>query len=63
MMDTPIIKLPPEAYMKIVAGKPIQIFATSLILGKRHKLVNTATGTYMFRCLHSVIGDWSYWVK
>jgi hypothetical protein len=57
----PTIELSPDAYMKIIAGKPIEAPATSLMLGKQYKLVNAATKTHMFRCLDLVLGDLSYW--
>ncbi|MCC5644820.1 hypothetical protein LC607_18115 [Nostoc sp. CHAB 5824] len=62
---TPEISLESEAYMKIIAGKPIEISPdiVTLALGKRCKLINKTTKTYMFYRLHSAIGEYGYWVK
>lgn len=55
------IELSATDYMRVIAGKPIQVTATFLVLGREYKLVNTATKTYMTRYLNSILGDWSYW--
>ncbi|MEH1828245.1 MAG: hypothetical protein V7L22_23410 [Nostoc sp.] len=55
------IKLSAADYIRIIAGKPILIGTTDLILGRQYKLVNITTKTYMSRYLNSVLGDWSYW--
>ncbi|MEH2393709.1 MAG: hypothetical protein V7K21_19280 [Nostoc sp.] len=56
-----VIKLSTDDYIKIIAGKPIQIPAANLLLGKEYKLVNIVTKTHLFRYPYSIIGDWSYW--
>ena len=61
MRTLPKLELSVGDYIKIIAGKPIEVPASDLVVGSYYKLVNKTTKTYMERRLHSFVGNWSYW--
>lgn len=61
----PEIIVDADTYLNIIAGKPVIISPeiVAVAQGRRCKLVNSLTKTYMFYRLQTVIGDYGYWVK
>ncbi|WP_445634608.1 hypothetical protein NSTC745_06430 [Nostoc sp. DSM 114161] len=62
---TPEITLDADTYLNIIAGKPVKTTPEMVAMaqGRRCKLVNELTKTYMFYRLQTVVGDYGYWVK
>ena len=57
------IKVSSDVYMRIIAGKAVQVPTDSvqLDIGKRYNIVNISTKTYMQRYLTGILGDYVYW--
>jgi hypothetical protein len=50
-----------DVYLRIIAGKPVEVQDLQLDIGKQYKIVNISNGTYLRRRLKGMLGNYLYW--
>ncbi|WP_334824709.1 hypothetical protein [Nostoc sp.] len=55
------IRVSCEIYMRMVAGKPVNLQVPNPQINKPYRIINNLTKTYMRQYLNAVLGDYSYW--